>query len=202
MPNNKKPDIQRLIEFQKLMLEFRTVKRVVNIPGTDEKENDVEHSFSLAMAAWFLLDHFPLLDKDRSIRLALVHDFVEVHAGDTFAYGKVRELASKKDRETAALLQLKKEWPDFKELTETIEEYEHQKSNEAQFVYALDKIMPAIVNFLDGGRVWQNHNITLQKLREEKEKKIPVTSEIFNYYQQLLEIFEQNLELFPVGKKV
>lgn len=90
-----KPDIRRLLEFQKLLVQFQHISRVTHIPGSWEAENDTEHSYNLAMTAWFLAPHFPQLDCDKLIRYALVHDLVEVHAGDTYIYADEATLASK-----------------------------------------------------------------------------------------------------------
>jgi putative hydrolase of HD superfamily len=70
------------------------------------QENDTEHSYNLAMTAWYLAAYFPELDKNKLIRYALVHDLVEIHAGDTFAFGDAKHIASKSEREAAALNQL------------------------------------------------------------------------------------------------
>lgn len=59
----KKPTLERLLEFQKFLVQFRGIKRVVHFPST-ENENDIEHSYSLAMTAWFLGQYFPELDRD------------------------------------------------------------------------------------------------------------------------------------------
>lgn len=195
---SKKPDILRVIEFQQLLLKFRDIHRMVYLPHQgNQQENDVEHSYMLAMTAWYLAKYFPKLDRDQVIRLALVHDLVEIHAGDTFAYADKASLTSKALRERQALKQLKKDLPDFAEAIKDIEKYEGGKSEEAKFVYALDKIMPAIMNYLDGGRVWQENNISLDRLHEEKMKKIPVSADVLDYYQQLRKLFEANKHLFP-----
>jgi putative hydrolase of HD superfamily len=191
------PDIHRLIDFTKLALSFRAVERRTFIPGTDTHENDVDHSYHLAMMAWFLAPYFPHLNRDKVIRLGLVHDLVEVHAGDTFPYGDPALVASKKEREAAALVQLKKDWPDFTEFTDELEQYEERDSEEAKFVYALDKILPALINYLDGGRVWREHGITLDDARHEKATKVAVSPIVNNYYEQLIEIFKDNDHLFP-----
>jgi putative hydrolase of HD superfamily len=82
----KKPDIHRLIAFEELLLRFRTIERMIPLPfSSQENENDAEHSYALAMTAWFLAPHFPHLDRDEVIRMALAHDLVELYAGDTFA---------------------------------------------------------------------------------------------------------------------
>jgi 5'-deoxynucleotidase YfbR-like HD superfamily hydrolase len=69
-----KPDIHRLIELQKLLLQFQSIERVVHVPDNFEYENDTEHSYNLTITAWFLAQYFPHLDRDKVIRFALVHD--------------------------------------------------------------------------------------------------------------------------------
>jgi 5'-deoxynucleotidase YfbR-like HD superfamily hydrolase len=68
----KKPDIHRLIEFQQLMLRFSVIERATRHPDNFEKhETDTEHSYSLAMAAWFLAQYFPQFDEHTIIKLSL-----------------------------------------------------------------------------------------------------------------------------------
>lgn len=190
------PDIHRLIEFQKLLLAFGGVNRAAILPNTEKYENDVEHSYSLAMFAWYLAPHFPQLDVNRMLRLALAHDMVEVHSGDTFVYGDQELIDSKPAREEAALEKLRKDWADFPEMAEAIAEYASRSSEEAKFVYTLDKMLPPMINYLAGGKVWRENNVTLEMFQQEKEKKIPEDSPIYPYYQQILEFFKTQPELF------
>lgn len=191
-----KPDMLRLIELQKLLLEFRNIQRASYLPGGGQRENDVEHSYFLAMAAWFLAPHFPLLSLEKMFRLALAHDLVEVHSGDTFVFGAQEQINSKPSRERTALRQLQQDWSDFPEMLDAIDEYANKASEEAKFVYALDKLLPPMINFLQGGRVWQENNVTIEMFKAEKEKKIPRDSPLFPYYEQILEFFLTKPELF------
>lgn len=194
---DQKPDIQRLIAFQAFLLEFRAIKRAIFIPGQAvEHENDVDHSYSLAMMAWFLAEYFPELNRDKLIRIALAHDLVEVHAGDTFAFGDAESLASKHDREMAALAKLKQDWPEMKDIFVDIEDYESKTSAEAQFIYALDKLMPMLMNYLGKGYTWVANNVTLAQVRAEKEKKISSDTPIYDYYMKMLTILEAKPEFF------
>jgi len=193
----KKPSVGRLIEFQQFMLAFRNIKRVIHIPGLlEEQENDAEHSYTLAMAGWFLAQYFPKLDRNTVIRLGLVHDLVEVHAGDTYFYAHESVLATKKQREQEAYEQLVKEWSDFPDLTEAIKEYEDLKTEESRFVYALDKIMPIVMIFLGKGHTWQKEKITLEMLHSKKKDKVVLSPEINEYYDQLCELLRQNQHFF------
>jgi putative hydrolase of HD superfamily len=194
----KRPSLGRLIKFQELLLNFRAIDRTLAIPGQlDRQENDVEHSYFLAMMGWFLAPAFPHLDRDKIIRIALVHDLVELHAGDTFAYGKKTDKLSKKDREATSLKRLSQEWPDFPELFSALEGYEARDSEEAKFVYALDKILPPLMNILADGHGWRRHGIGYADFRAEKTAKVALSPEVYEYYEQLCEYLEKHPRLFP-----
>jgi putative hydrolase of HD superfamily len=194
------PNGNRLIELQELLLKFQAVERYTRNPhNTEKRENDVEHSYHLAMAAWLLAPHFAL-NKDRAIRIALAHDLVEVYSGDTFAYGKQSELRTKDSREHQALKKLQKEWPDFAEMTESIEDYKNKTSDEAKFVYALDKVMPIIMNVLSKGIVWRTHRVTIEAFIREKEQKISKDSPIYPYYTELLAMLKETPHFFYQGQ--
>lgn len=193
----QKPDVQRLIELQQFLLLFQKIDRALFIPGRGERhENDIEHSYNLAMAGWFLAQYFPELNRDAVIRCALVHDLVEIHAGDTMIFQNPEGLATKKDREAAALQQLKDDWADFPEMIEQLEGYEKRNSAEARFVYALDKLMPAIMNYLQGGRIWKTHGVTPTTLEEIQIPKVSLSPEILPYYRDLLAILAERPGLF------
>lgn len=190
-----RPDIHRLIAFQKVLVSFSNVRRASYLPD-GRNENDVEHSYFLAMGVWFLAPHFPELNADKMLLLALAHDLVEVHSGDTFVYGDQKHIDSKPEREQAALEKLEQEWADFPEMTAAIREYAERQTPEAQFVYALDKLLPPMINYLAGGKVWQEHGVTLEMFRAEKEKKIPADSPVYPYYQEILAFLKSQPELF------
>src|ERR1044072_789144 len=113
MTKSSTPDIRRLIDIHKLLIQFQAIQRHNHYPLTHQAENDVEHTYNLTMTAWFVAQYFPKLDRDKVIRLSLAHDLVEIHAGDTNIYAHAEELATKKSREAAAFKQLEKDWPDF-----------------------------------------------------------------------------------------
>jgi putative hydrolase of HD superfamily len=196
------PGIHRLIDFHRLLHQFQAIERITHVRGKQDfrAENDTEHSYNLAMTAWFLCEYFPHLDRDTVIRYALVHDLVEIHAGDTYVYADQTELDSKARREAAALKQLEQEWADFPDLTATIHGYEAKKDNEALFVYALDKIMPLIVIFLGEGYTFKRENVTLERLDAIKRHKVKVSPEIATYYDQLYDLLSKHLHLFADSK--
>lgn len=158
-------------------------------------ESDTEHSYNLAVTAWFLADHFPELDKNLVIKLALVHDLVEIHAGDTYAFADKALLDSKMAREAAALEQLKTEWADFPDMIEHIILYEKLIAPEAKFVYALDKIMPIITIYINDGHTWKQNDISVANLRAVKASKIVQSKEIIPYYDDLMALLEESPHL-------
>jgi putative hydrolases of HD superfamily len=192
--------METLLALTELYTKFRLIERTIQSPGTDRKENDAEHSYHLALTAWALMDALGLqLDRGKVYELCLAHDLVEVYAGDTFVYANVSEQASKETREAAAAVTIAEVLPGFAGLSQAIAHYEHKASEEACFVYALDKFVPILVMYLDGGRVWHEHAITLEMVHQAKDAKIAMHPAVDGYYQQMLLLLEQRPELFPAA---
>lgn len=183
-----------------MLVKFAEIERMIHFPDSDRKdrqENDAEHSYNLVMAAWYLSGHFPRLDRDKMIRYALAHDFVELHAGDEMAIGRTKEAEKqKREREKQALKQLEKDWPDFAELTTTIKDYEKQSSPESKFVYALDKLMPMLLNLLSGGKTWQTFKLKRADVLANKDVKIRLSPEVNELWLVLREQISSNDALF------
>lgn len=97
-----KLELPNIINFTKLLNKFCDIERVIHSNGGDRLENDVEHSYRLAMLAWYIISSNKLsLDLDLVIKYALVHDLVEVYAGDTYIYTRrhrVEKQQNKKGR--------------------------------------------------------------------------------------------------------
>lgn len=199
MTDMTKPSLKRIIELHELLDSFAAIERVIHIKrrGKFELESDTEHSYNLAMTAWFIADHFPEIDKDKVIKLGLVHDLVEIHAGDTFAFAEQEHLDSKAAREAAAQKLLAEDWKDFPDLHAAIQEYEERETPEARFVYALDKLMPMFTIYLNEGRTWHEHNLSLDRLHNEKKHKVQVSPEISPYVDELYELLLKSPHLLP-----
>jgi putative hydrolase of HD superfamily len=183
-------DIHRLIEFQKLLVAFSQVDRTIHRQHSGKyiQENDTEHSYNLAMTAWYLAQWFPALNKNLLIQYGLVHDLVEIHAGDTYVYGTPDELASKVQREADALKKLDAEWADFVDMTACIYAYEHREDPESRFIYALDKIMPIMMVYVNDGHSWEEASVTVDMLYKAKYEKVKLSPEVLPYFEQIHEL--------------
>lgn len=193
--------LNSLINFIKFTHLFQKIKRVVLIPGENRWENDAEHSFQLALTAWYLIEKDRLkLDLSKVLLFSLAHDLVEAYAGDTYVYDTPAVLKRKKEKEKKAAILLKKNFPEFSSLHRLIKEYESKKSPESRFVYALDKVLPAINIYLDNGKTWKLKKITSEKLLNDKKEKISLSPKILHYYEELAKILKKNKKLFFSGK--
>jgi putative hydrolase of HD superfamily len=192
------PDMNRAISFTELLHAFQLVERVAHVPQRDRWENDIEHSYLLAMLAWYLADSLELsLNKDKILRYALTHDLVEVYAGDTYIFTtNKKEKETKHEREEAARAQIKKEFPEFKDLHSTIEEYESRKDEESTFVYAVDKLIPVITNYVQDGRTWKKMDVPFDQLLENKREKIGDEPYIRDLFEQIITLIEKDRTKF------
>lgn len=186
-------DFEKFLSFSRLLQSFARIERMVPMPATERLENDMEHSYHLALMAWYIVDSEKLdLDLSLVIKYALVHDLVEVYAGDTWVWSKNQEdHESKHEREAAAASRLASEFPNFPELHSAISEYEKRESREAKFVYALDKILPSMYIIEEDGKFWQEHKITFDMLCSKKAPQVAVSPEVEPYYTELVNLIRE-----------
>lgn len=198
-------ELDGIIKFIKLTAEFQKIERMTFATGIERYENDAEHSYQLAMVGWYIVSTYKLpLDVDLVIKYGMLHDLVEVYAGDTYIFDPDPTVhASKVQREHEALLRLKSEFEEFPELSDIIEKYEKREDEESQFVYALDKLIPPINIYIDGGRTWNEHNITFKQIMENKTPKVAAHAEVKKYFEQLMVLLEKEKHLlFTEDEKV
>lgn len=178
--------MDRLAELQQLIADFAKIKRAVPLADANDAENDVEHSYGLAMTCWYLHDKIaPNLDLSKILRYALAHDIVEVHAGDTYPWDEAA-VATKYDREKAAMRQLEKDWHDFPMIIEFTEGYADKIDEEAKFVYAVDKLLPIfMIELADAKSIWTKKGLTLAM---ERDNKVTILKSdiVAPYYEKLL----------------
>ncbi|MDD5083622.1 MAG: HD domain-containing protein [Candidatus Moranbacteria bacterium] len=195
--------LQQALKFSELLNQFRRVIRVVRVNGEDRWENDVEHSYQLAMLAWYIADARKLpLDVGLVVKYALIHDLVEVYAGDTYIYSADKKhLEGKHDREEEARKRLRSEIAEFEELHRLIVRYESREDAESRFVYALDKIQPMLNIYLDNGDTWKEKEVTLEMLFENKEDKVKISPEVKRYFDEFIQLLRENEERLFAAKE-
>ena len=153
---------------------LKTVMRQNYLVDGSRRENTAEHSWHVAMMAMVLSEHAAAaIDTARVVELLLVHDLVEIDAGDTFAYDSVGH-ESKIAREQAAADRIFGLLPDVQatRLRALWDEYEASESAEARFALAVDRLMPMLHNALSEGRAWQANGVIASQVRRRAESII------------------------------
>jgi putative hydrolases of HD superfamily len=190
-------NVRKLLDFISLTHKFQQIKRKLYATGERRSENDSEHSFQLALVAWYILDSKSIkFDMSLVIKYALAHDLVEIYGGDTYFHTTDKSLIeSKVEREQKAADRLKDKFPEFIDLHRIIIEYEEKSTPEANFIYALDKILPVINIFLDQGKSWQKYKVTFEMVIGKRDK-IAVSKEALLIWEELLLVLNKNKLLF------
>lgn len=197
-----KPDLSDLENLMtRLVFPFYLVERDAMPPIEPRRyENDVEHSWSVSLLACSLAPEIDKkLDVGKVAQFAIVHDLVEVFAGDTSPWHEDAVRTSKEEREERALKLIAKRFSVFPWIHQTIQDYESKASGEARYVWAVDKVIILLLRYLDKGKYYVDNGITKQlfdeRLTSHREKAHAHTA-VGEYYEQLLELFEAHPEYF------
>jgi 5'-deoxynucleotidase YfbR-like HD superfamily hydrolase len=171
-------DPHDLGKIEQLVLDILTIERNHRIPGTDRRENVVEHSFSVAMLCWKIFDvTHPPLDIVKIFKYALVHDFSERgYKFDVNTYATKEERATKKDKEALELKKITSEFEDFKDFTLVLNNYEKSTDAEALFVWSVDKMQSIILGEIDGWRPYSAYGVTYDQFCKKGEEFLDTCS--------------------------
>ncbi len=160
--------LARQIEFLLQVDGLKGVLRQSYLIGAERRENSAEHCWHTALMALLLSEHAnEPLDATKAACMLLVHDIVEVDAGDTYCYD-VEAAQDKPRREQAAADRLYALLPEDQELElrELWEEFEYGDSREARYARALDRLMPLLHNHHTRGKSWLEHGVTSREVLE------------------------------------
>jgi len=185
-------EVEKLIK--QLVIPLYEVKRDMRLPIDNHRdENSAEHSWSLALLAGALAKKIdPTLDIGRVCQLAVVHDLLEVYAGDTSIWDE-QKISSKKAREAKAVKKIEASFAEFPWIIAMIKEYEAQKTPEAKFVNAVDKYLAIAVRYISeqsGGKFYKDKKVT----REMYRKGVERSRQKVKSHPGLIEPFEEVLE--------
>ncbi|MCX2944844.1 HD domain-containing protein [Rahnella perminowiae] len=153
---------QFLMEIDKL----KSVQRRTKVLGTERQENSAEHSWHFAVAAMSLAPFAPAgIDINKVIRMALIHDIVEIDAGDVLVYDLAAR-AAVQDQEIIAAKRLFGLLPAplDRQFLDLWDEYEAGETPEARFALVIDRVMPMVMNLNNQGQSWVENNIRLEQV--------------------------------------
>lgn len=161
-----------LQKLQGLVLDLIKVQRNHRIPGGEERENIVEHSFSTALLSWKLFDTIkPPLSLEKILKYSLIHDASERGMDfDVNTYASEDERAHKKEREEKELMKLRGEFEDFDDLVKLLETYENMEDAEAVFVWSVDKMQAMILGNIDNWRPYRLYGVTYDQFCKKGEE--------------------------------
>ncbi|QKZ13575.1 HD domain-containing protein [Spirosoma sp. KUDC1026] len=181
-------NLLRQIEFIKEVDKLKYILRKTKLLNSNRNENDAEHSWHLALMALVLVDHanFPV-DLLKVIKMLLIHDIVEIDAGDTFIYDTQKNHTNTVEERKAAqrifgLL------PDEQaaDLIAIWEEFEENQTNEAKFARAMDRLEPLLQNTSNNGGTWAEFDVKYEQVYSRKQVIQQGSDRIWQYADQLL----------------
>jgi len=156
-----KHTIHSITDFFYALDELKLVNRKSYVTGAVRYENSAEHSWHLAMA-----EHLPYdYDQEKLIKLALVHDLGEIHAGDTFLYANERNQADKEERKGIELLQNHTGNP-ISQLLTLWDEQEYGESEETKLLKVMDRVLPFLLNIQSEGKAWIENSIHVSQVEK------------------------------------
>lgn len=172
----------------------KQIDRQTYLADGSRKENDAEHAWHMAVMT-LLLSEYSNEDIDvlRTISLLLIHDLVEIYAGDTYAYDEIGK-QSQREREEQAADRLFDMLPEDQGrfMRELWEEFEAEETGEAKFARTMDHIQPLMLNDASEGKSWQEHGVCLSQILHRNERTADGSEILWNYAKERL--IEPNLE--------
>ena len=151
----------------------KNILRQTHLSGHGRRENDAEHAWHMAIMAYLLKDYAnEPVDIAKVMIMCLIHDIVEIDAGDTYAYD-TEGLKTQKAREDATKERIFSLLPEDqkKELTSFFDEFENYQTPESKFAHSLDNLQPLLLNNSNGGGDWREHQVTSERYTEDNGKR-------------------------------
>ncbi|MBQ3664967.1 MAG: HD domain-containing protein [Lachnospiraceae bacterium] len=184
MDHREKMD--RQFEFCREIDKEKFIGRQTYLTDGVRKENDAEHAWHMAVMALILSEYSnEKLDLLKTIAMILMHDVVEVDAGDTYAYDEEGK-KTQAERELKAAERLygllpEKQAEKFKNLWL---EFEEQKTPEAKFARTMDNIQPLMLNAASNGKAWEEHGVHLSQILKRNEKTMEGSEKLWEYAKE------------------
>jgi len=185
-------DNTRLSQQIQFILEIDRLKNVIRrsiLTGVDRRENSAEHSWHLAVMALVLAEHSDEpVDVTRVVKMLLVHDLVEIDAGDTYCYDP-SAVIDQSMREHQAAARIFGLLPDDQagELHMLWKEFEARQTPDALFANTLDRLMPLLHNYYTQGRTWKDNDINRSQVLFRNQPAEEISQTIWEFSKELIE---------------
>jgi putative hydrolase of HD superfamily len=181
-------DLLKQISFIKEIDKLKYIERKTKLFNSNRRENDAEHSWHLALMTLVLADHsdYPI-DILKVLKMVLIHDIVEIDAGDTFIYDSAKNHTNTNEERIAAerLFGLLPE-TQAAEFIAIWEEFEEGKTSEAKFARTMDRMEPLLQNTSNSGGTWVEFNVPYQKVYDKKKVIKEGSTNLWTYAESLL----------------
>ena len=185
--------LERQLAFALELDKEKNVFRQTSLSGHGRKENDAEHAWHMAVMAYLLKEYAnEPVDIAKAMLMCLLHDVVEIDAGDTYAYDEVGK-QTQKIRERQAADRIFGMLPEDQQemLREVFDEFEAGVTPEARFVRAMDNLQPLLLNDSNDGTDWMEHGVCYEQVLK-RQSQTKAGSETL--YQKTMEILDKHKE--------
>lgn len=182
-------DLNKQIAFIMELDKIKKIGRQTYLSDASRKENDAEHSWHLALMAFVLADYAnEEIDVLKTMKMVLLHDVVEIDAGDTYAYDTEGN-KTKRERECKAAERIFGILPEKqqKEYRSLWDEFEAMESAEAKFANMLDKVQPLLLNDASCGKSWAEHGVKKSQVMQRNARTHEGSEELWAYAKSLIE---------------
>ena len=180
--------LAKQLEFAVTIDKEKNILRQTHLSGHGRRENDAEHAWHMAVMAYILKEYAnEPVDISKVMIMCLIHDIVEIEAGDTYAYDAESQL-SKKEREDAAKEKIYSILPDDQksEFISLFDEFEEGMTAEARYARAMDNVQPLMLNDSNGGSDWKEHKNTYAQIYGRHSGTRAGSETLFEYTEQVI----------------
>ena len=170
-----------------------------------QKENDAEHAWHLALMTYLLQEYAEKeIDAAKTMLMVLIHDLVEIDAGDTYAYDEKGNL-DKEERERKAADRIFPILPvdQAEKLRQLWEEFEENQTPEAKFAHTMDNLQPLLLNDASNGKSWREHQVELNQVLKRNEHTKEGSRTLWDYAKKCIDknVERGNIRLVNIQKE-
>lgn len=184
-----KERIEKQLAFSLEIDKLKNIFRQTHLSGNGRNENDAEHSWHMAIMAYLLREYAnEEVDIAKVMLMCLIHDIVEIDAGDTYAYDE-EALQTQKTREDAAKQRIFSILPleQAEEFIALFDEFEAYETAESKFAHAVDNLQPLILNNSNNGGDWREHHVTVEQIYKRQSKTKLGSEKLFEVTDRIIQ---------------